>query len=123
MLSTPYMLRRHFQDLHPKDTVEILREGTFPRCERCTMHCNPRYTRHIHTQECLLGAEQQTQRDSAITVALALRKLFHVEGALLEKVDSFWYLRRILAQHVDDVWAVKQQIKIAREYGQESDRC
>jgi hypothetical protein len=58
VLSTPYMLRCHFQDLHPKDTVEILREGTFPRCERCTMHCNPRYTRHIHTQECLLGAEQ-----------------------------------------------------------------
>jgi hypothetical protein len=57
-LSSPYMLRRHFRDLHPKDTVEIPREGNSPRCEHCTMQCNPRYPRHIYTQVCLLGAEQ-----------------------------------------------------------------
>jgi hypothetical protein len=108
MLSTPYMLLHHFWDLHPKDTVEIPREGTFPQCERCTMQCNPRYPRHIHTQVRLLGTEQRTQRDSAITVALALSKLFHVEGELLEKVDLFRYLGRILAQDDDDVRAVRQ---------------
>ncbi len=37
MLSSPYMLRQHFWDLQPKDTVEILREGNFPQCERCTI--------------------------------------------------------------------------------------
>jgi hypothetical protein len=41
-LSSPYMLHCHFWDLHPKDTVEILREGNFPWCEHCTMQCNPR---------------------------------------------------------------------------------
>jgi hypothetical protein len=89
MLSSPYMLRCHFQDLHPKVNVEIPSEGTFPRCKRCTMQCNPRYPRHIHTQVCLLGAEKWTQWDSAITAAWALRKLFHVEGNLLKKVDLF----------------------------------
>jgi hypothetical protein len=79
-LSSPYMLRRHFRDLHPKDTVEIPREGNFPWCKHCTMQCNPRYPRHIHTQVCLLGAEQRTQRVLAVLVALVLRKLFHVEG-------------------------------------------
>jgi hypothetical protein len=113
MLSTPYMLCQHFQDLHPKDTVEILREGTFPQCKHCTMQCNLRYPRHIHTQVCSLGAELQTQRDSAVTAALALHKLFHVEGELLEKVDLFRYLGRILAQDNDDVRAVRQQIKKA----------
>jgi hypothetical protein len=44
---------------------------------------------------------------------LALCKLFHVEGELLEKVDLFRYLGQILAQHDDDVWAVRQQIKKA----------
>ncbi len=97
VLSSPYMLRHHFQDLHPKDTVEIPREGNFLWCEHCTMKCNPRYPRHIHTQVCLLGAEQQTQQDSAILAALALRKLFHVEGEVLEKVDLFQYLGWILA--------------------------
>jgi hypothetical protein len=57
VLSSPYMLRCHFWDLHPKDTVEISREGTFPRCKHCMMQCNPRYPRHIHTQMCLLGTE------------------------------------------------------------------
>jgi hypothetical protein len=78
------------------------------------MQCNPRYPQHIHTQVCLLGTEQWTQRDSAVMAALALRKLFHVEGELLEKVDLFRYLGRILAQDNDDIRAVRQQIKKAR---------
>ncbi len=113
MLSSPYMLCRHFRDLHPKDTVEIPREGNFPWCKRCTMQCNPQYPRHIYTQVCLLGAKQRTQRNSAVLAALVLRKLFHVEGEVLEKVDSFRYLGRILAQDDDDIWAVRQQIKKA----------
>ncbi len=88
VLSSPYMLCCHFWDLHLKDTVDIPREGTFPRCKHCTMQCNPRYPRHIHTQVCLLGKKQWTQWGLAITAALALRKLFHVDRKLLEKVDS-----------------------------------
>ena len=109
-----YMLRHHFWDLHPKDTVEIPKEGTFPWCEHCTMQCNPCYLQHIHTQVCKLGAEGQTQRDWAITAALALHKLFYVKGELLEKVDLFQYLGRILAQDDDDVQATRNQIKKAR---------
>jgi hypothetical protein len=45
---------------------------------------------------------------------LALHKLFHVEGELLDKVNLFQYLRWILAQDDDDVWAVRNQIKKAR---------
>ena len=69
---------------------------------------------HPHTQVCSLDAEQRTQRDSAILAALALRKLFHVEGEVLEKVDLFQYLGRIVAQDNDDVRAVGQQIKKAQ---------
>jgi hypothetical protein len=69
VLSSPYMLRRHFRDLHPKDTGEILREGNFPRCEHCTMQCNLQYPQHIYTQVCLLGVERRTQRDLAILMA------------------------------------------------------
>jgi hypothetical protein len=75
------------------------------------MQCNPWYPQHIHAQVCLLGAEQRTQQDSAVLAAFALRKLFHVEGEVLEKVNLFRYLGRILAQDDDDVWAVRQQIK------------
>jgi hypothetical protein len=78
------------------------------------MQCNLWYPRHIHTQVCLLGMEQQTQQDLAVMPALALRKLFHVERELLEKVALFRYLGRILAQKNDDVRAVRQKIKKAR---------
>ena len=57
-LSSAYMLRRHFRDLHPKDSVVIPWEGHFPRCERCRMQCNPRYPRHIHLQVCQLGVKR-----------------------------------------------------------------
>jgi hypothetical protein len=70
------------------------------------MQCTPQYPR---------GAKQRTQRDSAVLSALVLRKLFHVEGEVLEKVDLFRYLGRILAQDDDDVRAVRQQIKKAQE--------
>jgi len=63
---------------------------------------------------CQLGIERRTQRDSAITSALALRQLFYVKGEVLEKVESFRYLRRILAQDDDDIRAVRSQIKKAR---------
>jgi hypothetical protein len=75
------------------------------------MQCNPKYPRHIHSQVCQTGVERRTQRDSAITSALALRQLFYVE--VLEKVESFRYLGRILAQDDDDVRAVRSQIKKA----------
>ena len=76
------------------------------------MQCNPKYPRHIHSQVCQTGAERRTQRDSAITSALALRQLFYVE--VLEKVELFRYLGRILAQDDDDVRAVRSQIKEAQ---------
>ena len=59
-LSSTYMLRRHFRDLHPKDSVEVWFEGHYPQCERCMMQCNPRYPRHIHSQVCQQGVERRT---------------------------------------------------------------
>jgi len=80
------------------------------------MQCNPKYPQHIHSQVCQTGAERRTQRDLAITSALALRlrQLFYVEGEVLEKVESSRYFGRILAQDDEDVRAVRSHIKKAR---------
>ena len=78
------------------------------------MQCNPKYPRHIHSQVCQTGVEQRTQRDSAITLALALRQLFYAEGEVLEKVELFRYLGRILGQGDNDIRAVRSQIKKAQ---------
>ena len=54
------------------------------------------------------------QRDSAITLALALWQFFYAEREVLEKVESFRYLGQILVQDDEDVRAVRSQIKKAR---------
>jgi hypothetical protein len=43
-----------------------------------------------------------------------LRKLFYVEGEVLERVETFRYLGRIMAQDGDDIQAVRSQIRKAR---------
>ncbi len=61
-----------------------------------------------------MGVERRTQRDSAITSALALKQLFYVKGRESEKVESFCYLARIFAQDDNDVRALRSQIKKVR---------
>jgi hypothetical protein len=50
----------------------------------------------------------------AVRSALALREQFHVHDQVLERVDVFEYLGRLLAQDDDDVQAVRAQICKAR---------
>ena len=115
VLSTPWMMRRHFRDVHPKDTVYLPWEGgPHPRCRRCNMQCNPSFPKHVNTETCKVGMERQRQRDSAIDAAMAIRQLFYIEGDVLERVATFRYLGRILSQDDDDIRAVRNQIKKAR---------
>ena len=100
------MLWRHFRDLHPLDKVVVSTEGSFPQCERCAMQVNPAYPRHIWTQECQTGVEQKLQKESAVRLALALRCQFLVHGNLLEHIEVFKYLGRLLAQDYDDAQAI-----------------
>ena len=50
----------------------------------------------------------------AVRSALALREQFHVHDQVLERVDVFKYLGRLLAQDDDDVQAIRAQIRKAR---------
>jgi hypothetical protein len=109
-----WMLRCHFWDLHPFDRVVVLTEGYFPRCERCRMQVNPAYPRHIRTKKCGIGMDRRLQRESAISSALALRREFNVDGTVLERVEVFKYLGRLLAQDNDDAQAIRQQLGKAR---------
>jgi len=72
---------------------------------------------------CQLGAQKITQCKAAITSALALRREFTVgEGntiQVLERVEVFKYLGRLLAQDDDDVQAIRNQIRKARGHGRE----
>ena len=109
-----WMMRRHFRDLHPLDSVVVPKEGKYPRCPKCGMQTNPRYPAHINTKECRVGTARRHQRDMAVRSALALRQQFTVHGEVLERVEVFRYLGRLLFQDDDDVQAVRNQLSKAR---------
>jgi hypothetical protein len=68
----------------------------------------------LQAQECLIGAERKQQREAAVTSALALRQQFSVHGDVLERVEVFKYLGRLLAQDDDDIQAICAQLRKAR---------
>ncbi len=114
ILSGGWMMRRHFQDIHPLDLVMVPKEGKFCRCRRCGMQVDPRYARHQYTKECQVGVERKKQREAAVTSALSLRQQFSVHGDVLERVDVFKYLGCLLAQDDDDIQAIRTQMRKAR---------
>jgi len=78
------------------------------------MQCNLAYPKHDQTKTCQVGREQREQQDNAINTDIAQQQLFYVNGGVLGRVDAFRYLKRIMAQDDNDVWAVRSQIKKAR---------
>jgi hypothetical protein len=113
-LSGGWMMRHHFQDIHPMDLVKVPKEGKFCWCGWCGMQVDPRYPRHQYTKECQVGVEWKKQREAAVTLALALRRQFSVHGDVLEQVEVFKYLGCLLVQDDDDIQAIHAQLRKAR---------
>ena len=61
-----------------------------------------------------MGTARRHQRDMAVRSALALRQQFMVHGDVLERVEVFRYLGRLLSQDDDDIQAVRSQLCKAR---------
>jgi hypothetical protein len=114
VLKDGWNLRRHFRDVHPMDLLVVPSEGRFGCCHKCGMQVNPSYPRHYWSKECSIGAERKQQREAAVTSALALWQQFSVHGDVLELVEVFKYLGRMLAQDDDDIQAIRTQIRKAR---------
>ena len=114
VLNDGWNLRRHFRDVHPQDLVVIPSEGKYQRCHRCGMQVNPFYPRHYTTRECQVGVERKQQREAAVKSALTLCEQFSIQGDVLEQVEVFKYLGRLLAQDDDDIQAIRAQIRKAR---------
>ena len=73
----------------------------------------------MRSEACVIGVQWNRQREAAVTSALALRRTFTVgedgeEMQVLEQVEVFKYLGRLLAQDNDDVQASRNQLWKAR---------
>jgi hypothetical protein len=107
-------MRRHFRDVHPMDLVKVPKEGKFDFCEQCGMQVHPLYPCHRRLKECQVGVEHRLQQEAAVTSALALRQQFTVRGDVLEWVEVYKYLGRMMAQDNDDLQAIRAQLWKAR---------
>ncbi len=61
-----------------------------------------------------MGTARHHQRDMAVHSALALRQQFTVHGDVLERVEVFQYLGRLLSQDDNDIRAMWSQLCKAR---------
>ena len=65
-------------------------------------------------ESCAIGIEQKAQCKAVTDSAIALCCTFKVHGKVLERVEVFKYLGRLLAQDDDDAQAIRLQIQKAR---------
>ena len=61
-----------------------------------------------------MGTARRHQRDMAVRSALALCQQLTVHGDVLERVEVFQYLGRVLLQDDDDIQAMRNQFRKAR---------
>jgi hypothetical protein len=113
-LGSNWMLRRHFQDIHPKDLITAPKEQQYPHCKRCSMQVNFAYPRHTRTMECAMGMARRQQQEAAVASALALCRQFTVHGEALKKVEVFKYLGRMMTQDDNGVQAIWHQLRKAQ---------
>ncbi len=88
--------------------------GEVPAMPTLSMQVDPQYPAHINTKECRIGRTRRHQWDMAVRSALALRQQFMVHGDVLERVEIFRYLGRLLSQDDDDIQAMQSQLCKAR---------
>ena len=98
-------LRRHFRDRHPLDMVYTPGEGVFPKCENCGMQTSElAFDRgHLGTRLCLEVGERRHRHQAAADAVLALWRQFTADGNVLERVEVFKYLGRLLDMSDDDL--------------------
>jgi hypothetical protein len=78
------------------------------------MQVHPLFPRHWLSKECQVGVERQRQWEAAVTAALALHQQFTIHGDVLERVEIYKYLGRMMAQDNDDTQAICAQLRKAR---------
>jgi hypothetical protein len=104
------MMRQHFWDIHPLDLVVVPKEECYSRCKWCGMQVNPLYPHHWYLKERQVGVERRKQHEMAVSSALALCQQLTVRGNVLERVEVYKYLGRLMAQDDDDIQAIWVQI-------------
>jgi hypothetical protein len=115
ILSSRFLLRRHFCHRHPIDIIKISEEGLLSRCSRCRMYVCSVGDAHFATKTCSRLAQRHTERQRFATqVTAATTASFSIGGKPIDRVDDYLYLGRILRWNDSDDAAVAARLSKAR---------
>ena len=100
---------RHFCNMHPNATINIIQDGPLQRCPKCLGFAR-NLTSHQLTQRCKLGearriAEKQTYNMEKDNFTM------EINGKPIETVKEFLYLGRWIFDSDDDTETINRQIK------------
>ena len=110
------LLRRHFAERHPLDTLRIAGEISSP-CPMCGMQVTPfGFNRgHMNSALCRGIAQRKKQKEIIRANLEASERRFMVAGSELECVESFRYLGRPLSATDSDWLAIRRNLNRARQ--------
>ena len=111
-------LRFYFMHWHMEDTIVVLNKGPgpHPRYEQCDMFIpqEAMAAGHLGTAMCKIGSEKKHRRLAATVNRLEVGTEFQTRDQVLEKVDIFKYLVRMLYFDDSDLPAVDRNLQIER---------
>ena len=108
-------LRMHFCHRHPYDKIIIHPEGNLPACPECGMQVLVTDA-HRNSKRCRRGRMRKRKRELEIGQLQALESTtFKVADSILENVETFLYLGRVVSATADDWPAVSRNLTKARQ--------
>jgi hypothetical protein len=111
----PGTMRKHFRSQHPVDTITVEEEGPLPQCTKCGLFQRCVGTKHQATADCMKAAATIERCQDAKGQKKAESVVFTVNGCQIKNVREFKYLGRILDNRDNDLPAVEQNLRKARQ--------
>jgi hypothetical protein len=111
----PGTMRKHFRSRHPVDTITVEGEGPLPRCTKCGLFQRCVGMKHQATADCMKATATLVRRQDAKGQKKAEAVAFTVNGCRIKNVREFKYLGRILENRDNDLPAVEQNLRKARQ--------
>jgi Reverse transcriptase (RNA-dependent DNA polymerase) len=113
-------LRTHFNHRHWNDLIHILEEhpAIYPQCPQCGLHVphTQLNNRHYNTELCRKGMRRRANRAAERAAFEACGVTFTLNNELLEKVDTFRYLGRLLSYTNSDWPTIYHNLKKAQQW-------
>jgi hypothetical protein len=113
-------IRQHFRTQHPNDVI-VINGKKLPQCSKCGLfQLNAMTQTHQRSKDCIQWTLTKQHRESKNkTAKMVQQTTFQIGGGLIENVQEFSYLGRILGNRDTDAAAVESNIRKARiKWGQ-----